>query len=74
MEASYLRVSKKSFTLITLVVVLFLGAVAIGIFRVFFVRMVRVPTGAMMNTILPGDRVVVNKLLGRIDRGDIVVF
>ena len=74
MEASYLRVSKKSFTLITLIVVLFLGAVAIGIFRVFFVRMVRVPTGAMMNTILPGDRVVVNKLLGRIDRGDIVVF
>jgi signal peptidase I len=54
--------------------VLFLGAVAIGIFRVFFVRMIRVPTGAMMNTIVPGDQLVVNKLLGRIDRGDIVVF
>jgi signal peptidase I len=67
-------VSKKSFTLITLVVVLFLGTLAIGIYRVFFVRMIRVPTGAMMNTIVPGDQLIVNKLLGRIDRGDIVVF
>ena len=36
--------------------------------------MVRVPTGAMLNTIVPGDRLVVHRLLGNINRGDIVAF
>lgn len=36
--------------------------------------MVRVPTGAMLNTIVPGDRLVVYRLIGNINRGDIVAF
>ncbi len=39
-----------------------------------FLEFVRVPTGAMKNTILPGDRLVSNRLLGKIKRGDIVLF
>jgi signal peptidase I len=58
-----------------LIVVFFLGAVAIGVYRVFFVWTIRVPTGSMANTIMPGDHLVVHKLLGRgINRGDVVVF
>lgn len=40
----------------------------------FFVRMVRVPSGSMMNTVLPGDRLLVTKVFGTIERGEIVVF
>lgn len=36
--------------------------------------MVRVPTGAMMNTIIPGDHLFVTKSLGQIQRGQVVVF
>jgi len=36
--------------------------------------MVRVPTGAMANTIVPGDCLIVNRLLGDVKRGDIVIF
>ena len=36
--------------------------------------MVKVPTGAMMNTIVPGDHLFVTKSLGRIERGQVVVF
>jgi len=66
--------SKKSFALISLIVVFFLGAVAIGAYRVFFVWMIRVPTASMANTIIAGDHLVVHKLLGGINRGDIVVY
>ena len=36
--------------------------------------MVLVPTGAMLNTIVPGDRLLVYRLIGNINRGDIVAF
>jgi len=36
--------------------------------------MVRVPTGNMMNTIVPGDHLMVTKAFGAIERGRIVVF
>jgi signal peptidase I len=36
--------------------------------------MVRVPTGAMLNTIVPGDRLVVYRLIGKINRGDVIAF
>jgi signal peptidase I len=39
-----------------------------------FIRMVRVPTGSMKNTILPGDRIAMNRWVGEIHRGDIVMF
>lgn len=44
------------------------------VFRFFFVKMVRVPTGAMMNTIIPGDHLFVTKSFGQIERGQVVVF
>lgn len=37
-------------------------------------RRVKVPTGAMMNTIIPGDHLLIHKSFGEIERGDIVVF
>jgi signal peptidase I len=39
-----------------------------------FLNFVRVPTGSMMNTILPGDRLVANLFFSEITRGDVVIF
>src|SRR5881394_1845942 len=44
------------------------------IFQNYFVRAVRVPTGAMANTIVPGDHLLVDRLFGEVKRGDIIVF
>ena len=44
------------------------------VYYFLFIRLVIVPTGAMKNTILPGDRIAANLLLGDIHRGDIVIF
>src|SRR5205814_7805188 len=56
-------------------IVLFVVAgVALVAYRVFFVKMVRVPTGAMANTIVPGDCLVVKRLFGEVKRGDIIIF
>jgi signal peptidase I len=50
------------------------GVVGLGIFRILFVRTVRVPTGAMANTIVPGDCLVARRLFGSLKRGDLVIF
>ena len=50
--------------------VAFVGLVCAALFLNF----VRVPTGSMMNTILPGDCLVANLLFSRIERGDVVIF
>src|SRR5437867_12166125 len=50
--------------------VLFAGLMYAGLFLEF----VKVPTGAMKNTILQGDRIVATRLSGKINRGDIVLF
>jgi signal peptidase I len=48
---------------------------ALVFYRVFFLHLIRVPTGAMANTILPGDYLVVKKrAFGEINRGDLIVF
>lgn len=60
--------------LISSLVIVVLGIGALIAYRLFFIKMVRVPTGAMANTIIPGDHLIVRKLFGQIDRGDIVVF
>jgi len=44
------------------------------VYRIFFLKLIYVPTGAMANTILPGDYVVVTRRFGAIERGWIVVF
>jgi len=65
-----MKIRKRPVILLTLGVVLF-----VAIFYYFlFIRMVVVPTGAMKNTILPGDRLAVHTLVGEIHRGDLVMF
>ena len=40
----------------------------------FFTWRARVPTGSMMNAIIPGDHVLIHKSFGHIERGSIVLF
>jgi signal peptidase I len=45
--------------------------------KTFVVQVFSIPSGSMENTLLPGDRILVNKMVYRfrpIERGDIVVF
>ena len=65
---------KRKTAIVVLLGLCVLGCVGFGVFRLFFVRMVRVPTGNMMNTIVPGDHLMVTKAFGTIERGRIVVF
>jgi signal peptidase I len=44
------------------------------IYYSFFSWRARVPTGSMMNTIIPGDHVLIHKSFGQIERGNIVLF
>ncbi len=57
---------------------LLLSALGVGFavfYYLFFLHLVRVPTSAMANTIVPGDHLVVQKrAFGEINRGDIIVF
>jgi signal peptidase I len=59
-------------------IVIVLAALALTtLLKVFVVQVFSIPSGSMENTLLPGDRVLVNKLVYRfrgIARGDIVVF
>ncbi len=43
-------------------------------FFFLILRFVKVPTAAMANTIIPGDRLVIVPTFGKIERGDIIVF
>jgi signal peptidase I len=61
---------KRIIALGVVAIVLFAGMVYAGLFLQF----VKVPTGAMKNTILPGDCLVVNRLVGEPNRGDIILF
>lgn len=59
--------------------IIVLGVLALVIlmgvaYAALFMNFVWVPTGSMMNTILPGDHLVANTLITRIERGDIVIF
>jgi len=67
-------VSRRGLAIRLIIAVLVLGAVATVAVRVFIVRFSRVPTAAMMNTILPGDQLVVYRLFGDPERGAVVVF
>src|SRR5437763_15681343 len=65
-----MKITRRRAFLITAGIVLFLAF----IYYALFIRMVKVPTGAMKNTILPGDRLAVHLLMGEIRRGNIVMF
>lgn len=56
----------------------FIAAVVLAlVIRTFFVQPFKIPTGSMRNTLIEGDRILVNKLIYRFEepeRGDVVVF
>lgn len=58
--------------------IIVVAALAVTILlKQFVVEVFSIPTGSMENTVMPGDRVLVNKLVYHfrgIERGDIVVF
>lgn len=60
--------------LVIVVVVLSISAVGFFTLRFFFTRLIVVPTGAMLNTIVPGDHLIAYKLFDQPSRGDIVVY
>jgi len=66
--------SKKGKALIVVAAALFLALAGVATYFLIYYRLVRVPTGAMANTIIPGDRVLCRMHLGEIKRGDIVIF
>ena len=66
--------NKRKKLLITSLALIAIGVGALIVYRIFFVKMIRVPTGAMANTIIPGDHLIVRKLFGEVNRGDIVIF
>jgi signal peptidase I len=60
-----------------LLIVVVAAVVAMLAIKAFVVQVYQIPSGSMENTLLPGDRVLVNKLtyhVRGIDRGDVVVF
>ncbi len=60
-----------------LVTVLVAAVVLMLLVKAFFIQVYRIPSPSMEDTLLTGDRVLVNKLVYHfrgIDRGDIVVF
>ena len=68
-----MRLPEKT-SLRVLYVLLIVGGVAFTIYYFFFVRMVKVPSGAMANTIVPGDQLLIHRSFGQIERGQIVMF
>ena len=60
----------------TVILIAIFGILGIGltVYRVFFLRMARVPGSSMANTIIPGDHIVMTKAFGQLERGEIVVF
>jgi len=65
---------RKKRALIIILIPMAVVFVVAFLFWMLFLTFVRVPTGAMKNTILVGDRVVANRITGRIERGDIILF
>jgi signal peptidase I len=60
--------------LILSLVILSLGSVALVSYGVLSFKAVRVPTGSMANTIIPGDHLIISKRVGEIARGNLVLF
>jgi signal peptidase I len=70
------RQRKRSFWRDLLVIVVAALALTI-LLKAFVVQVFSIPSGSMENTLQPGDRILVSKIVYRfrpIDRGDIVVF
>lgn len=60
-----------------LVVILVVALVLVILLKAFVVQVFSIPSGSMENTLLPGDRIMVSRIVydfRPIERGDIVVF
>ena len=68
------RLRKRVWLLIVAVVVCTLLGIGLSVYRLFFVKLVRVPTGSMQNTIFIGDQVLVTRRWGVLQRGQVVMF
>ncbi len=66
--------SKKGKALIIVAATLSLALAGVATYFLIYYRVVRVPTGSMANTIIPGDRLLCRMHIGEINRGDIVIF
>ncbi|MCI0660662.1 MAG: signal peptidase I [Acidobacteria bacterium] len=70
-----MKISKFKKILLIIGALIVLSVLAGGVWGLLFIRIYRVPTGAMMNTIIPGDRVLtILDARGNLNRGEIVVF
>jgi signal peptidase I len=58
----------------TCAIVLGMAFALTGLYSELFLNYIKVPTGGMSNTIIPGDRLIVSKRIGAISRGDLIVF
>lgn len=65
---------RKKVLIIAPILVFLIGATGLIAYRIIFLKMIRVPTGAMANTIVPGDCLVAKRLSGEVKRGDIIIF
>src|ERR1700729_4631536 len=75
-KRKHVRPRKRSFWRDLIVIVVAALALTI-LLKAFVVQVFSIPSGSMENTLLPGDRILVNKMVYRfrpIERGDIVVF
>jgi signal peptidase I len=66
--------SKKAKALIIVAAALFLAMGGVVIYFRIYYRLVRITTGSMANTLIPGDRALCGWNVGEIKRGDIVIF
>jgi len=60
-----------------LVIIVIAALVLTIVLKAFVIQVFSIPSGSMENTLLPGDRILVNKMVYRlrpIARGDVVVF
>jgi signal peptidase I len=51
-----------------------LAVLIMGVWCLIYFRLVKVASGSMANTLLPGDHVLCLMLVGQIDRGDLVIY
>jgi signal peptidase I len=56
------------------IAIVILGGGALTVYRLFFIYMVRVPTSSMSNTMIPGDHLVVKKIVGTVERGNLIMY
>ncbi|HZS45600.1 MAG TPA: signal peptidase I [Blastocatellia bacterium] len=66
--------SKIKKSLLVASIVIIIGVVITSIYAFLSFRLIRVPTGTMSNTILPGDRLIIKRHSGPVERGDIITF